>query len=113
MVPPALGESVRYSPADGPGELGIRRAAAGDNIDDILHDVMNATMLCRTWHRCAVALWTEPRDAGTLPLVTSQRIWDWDINREERIASVSAQHLIGFEMTGGTGINAGSRPREQ
>jgi hypothetical protein len=54
----------------------------------------------------ALALTHNHASAGTLPLATSQRLWDWDIHRLVQDGSGLPVNMIGFNMRGDEGVHA-------
>jgi len=68
----------------------------GRNVDDIIHDVLNGHTSCAVLNIvAALALNRNHVSITTLPIATSQKIWEWDIARFVQDGSLQA-NLIGF-----------------
>jgi hypothetical protein len=68
----------------------------GRGVDDIIRDVVTGHQSCSVLNiALAVALESNHVSAVTLPLATSQRVWNWDVGRYASESSVNA-NFVGF-----------------
>jgi hypothetical protein len=74
----------------------FREVGGGRPVDDVIRDVVDGHQSCAVLSiAVSVALQARRVSAATLPLVTSQRIWTWDIARHASESDVDS-NLIGF-----------------
>src|SRR6202012_4415175 len=85
---------------------------AGREVDDVIHDVLeghHSTSVLSI--AVALALATNRISETTLPLATSQKLWEWDIARyvQEGGSSGITANLIGFSKGGDSDHQAAVR----
>jgi hypothetical protein len=75
----------------------FREVEKGRAVDEVLRSVLEGhTSVGALGVACAVTVATQQRSEVTLPLVTSQRLWKWDIKRYVQDMGSHSSNLIGF-----------------
>lgn len=70
----------------------------GRSVDEVLRSVLEGhTSVGALGVACAVTVETQHRSEVTLPLLTSQRLWKWDIERNVQDMGSHSSNLIGFQ----------------
>lgn len=76
----------------------FREIENGRPVDEVLKLVLEEhTSVGVLGVACAVAVETQHRSEVTLPLLTSQRLWKWDIERHVQDLGSRSSNLIGFQ----------------
>lgn len=76
----------------------FRETENGRPVDEVLKLVLEGhTSVGALGVACAVAVETQHRSEVTLPLLTSQRLWKWDIERHVQEMGSYSSNLIGFQ----------------
>ena len=84
-------------------EWAFSQVEAGRSVDEVIHDVLEGHHSSSVLSiAVALALSTNTVSEATLPLATSQKIWEWDIAKfvQETGDSGIASNLIGFMKPG-------------
>jgi hypothetical protein len=77
------------------------QVAAGQNIDQVISDVVSENDCCAAVGiAVGLAIAHKHVAASTLPLVTSQRLWRWDVQRYTLDLRGSQPNFLRFAMTG-------------
>lgn len=75
----------------------FREIESGSSIDEVLKSVLEGhTSVGALGVACAVALETQHRSDVTIALLTSQRLWTWDLARNVQEMGSHSSNLIGF-----------------
>ncbi len=76
----------------------FREIESGRSVDEVLRSVLEGhTSVGALGVACAVTVETQHRSEVTLPLLTSQRLWKWDIERNVQDMGSHSSNLIGFQ----------------
>lgn len=83
------------------------QAEAGRDVDEVIRDVVSGNECCAVLGIAVVlALAYNHVSAVTLPLVTAQRLWHWDIQRYRDDTSSLQENMIGFNLKAGDRAHA-------
>lgn len=76
----------------------FREIESGRSVDEVLRSVLEGhTSVGALGVACAVTVETQYHSEVTLPLLTSQRLWKWDIERNVLDMGSHSSNLIGFQ----------------